>query len=206
MAYFASIPDEFPVVSSDFSELEGTCCYCSEESSARIRAAISGLPLEAVHTIGTGDYHYVTLFWAERITEAFGLVLFDNHPDDQRGAFGDDMLSCGSWVCNVRALPCCRYDVHIRGACGLENIPSGLPVYVSVDLDVLSPEYAHTGWDQGPMTLDELCASLSELRQTRRIIGIDICGGITEAQGGTGTDMDLNRKAVASILSALRRT
>lgn len=95
------------VIQSDFSTLEGTNCYCSEESAARIRQAISGLPLSAVHMIGTGDYHYISLFWLERIREPFSLVLFDNHPDDQPSAFSPDTLSCGSWVAEARKLPCC---------------------------------------------------------------------------------------------------
>ena len=51
------------LVLSDFSGLEGSCCYCSGEAGAEMRKRISALPLEAVHYIGTGDYHYQTLFW-----------------------------------------------------------------------------------------------------------------------------------------------
>ena len=76
------------LVLSDFSGLEGSCCYCSGEAGAEMRKRISALPLEAVHYIGTGDYHYQTLFWLERIGRPFALLLIDNHPDDQPGAFG----------------------------------------------------------------------------------------------------------------------
>ena len=73
------------VVESVFSYLEGTNCYCCDESAAIIREKVSQLPLDAVHLIGTGDYHYVSLFYLERISHPFRLVLFDNHPDDQKG-------------------------------------------------------------------------------------------------------------------------
>ena len=206
MAHFANNPEELPLIGSDYSELEGTCCYCSAESAGRIRGSIAGLPLEAIHLIGTGDYHYISLFWAERIVEDFALVLFDNHPDDQPGAFGDDMLSCGSWVADVRSLPRCKHDVWIRDAGTAADLPAGLPVYISVDLDVLSPEYARTDWDQGSMTLEGLCSALSALGSSHRIIGADICGGITEAQGGTEADAELNRTTAAAVASALRRS
>lgn len=204
MAHFASIPKDPPIISSDYSELEGTCCYCSAESAARIREDISALPLEAIHMIGTGDYHYISLFWAERIDEPFGLVLYDNHPDDQPCAFGGDVLSCGSWVADVRALPCCRADARIRDAAAAADFDAGLPVYISIDLDVLAPEYARTDWDQGSMTLDGLCASLAAIRGSRRIIGVDICGGITRSQGGTDADFELNAAAVSAIIATLQ--
>ena len=54
---------------ADFSAFEGTNCYCSAESAERIRRAVADLPLHAFHVIGTGDYHYQTLFWLERIAE-----------------------------------------------------------------------------------------------------------------------------------------
>ena len=98
-------------INVDFSHLEGTNCYCSAESAAVIRQEIAGLPAAAFHCIGTGDYHYQTLFWLEKLQEPFCLVLFDNHPDDQDGAFGGELLSCGGWVAAARRLPCCRADV-----------------------------------------------------------------------------------------------
>lgn len=205
MADFINTSDSLPVICSDFSRLEGTCCYCSAESAAQIRDAIEDQPLEAIHMIGTGDYHYISLFWLERINEDFALVLFDNHPDDQPTAFGGDMLSCGSWVAHARALPSCKGDVWIRQTDDLRGIPEcGLPLYISVDLDVLSPEFARTDWDQGTMILDGLCSAIAGLRATHRIIGADICGGITEAQGGTDTDMALNAATADRIIDSLR--
>lgn len=208
MAHLVTNCEVFPVVDSDFSAVEQTCCYCSEESAAQIRGAIAGLPLCAVHIIGTGDYHYITLFWIERIGEPFVLILFDNHPDDQPPAFGGDVLSCGSWVADARALPFCHSVHWIHTSQDLNALSmdtcDGLPVYLSIDLDVLSPAFAHTDWDQGAMTLDELCAALSELRSSRRIIGIDICGGITPAQGGTDADLAINEQTINKITKAIQ--
>lgn len=182
------------VVNADFSSLEGTCCYCSAESAALIRQQISATPLRALHLIGTGDYHYVSLFFLERIADPFELVLYDHHPDDQAAAFGGELLSCGSWVREARRLPMLGASYLVRHSTDLHNLsPGGLPVYISLDLDVLSPEYARTDWDQGDLTLKELQLSLDELAGRREIVGADICGGITRAQGGTDADIALNR-------------
>lgn len=179
---------------ADFSALEGTNCYCSEDSARAIRRHIADLPLHAVHDIGTGDYHYISLFWLERIGEPFQLVLFDHHPDDQPGAFDGDLLSCGSWVREARRLPMLRADRWIRDA---EDFPAlaelpDLPVYLSIDLDVLSEEYARTDWDQGRMTLEELEGALRGIIASRRIIGVDLCGGNTPEKGASPDDLALN--------------
>jgi len=191
---------------ADFSALEGTNCYCSAESASRIRHIIAGMPLQAVHEIGTGDYHYQTLFWLERVTEPFQLVLFDHHPDDQPGAFGEGLLSCGGWVAEARRLPLLDKDLWIRAAADFPALRSlrDLPVYLSIDLDVLSTEYARTDWDQGDMTLGELCGAIGELTATRRILGVDICGGNTPEKGASPEDLALNASTGEALYGLFR--
>ena len=183
-------------INADFSCLEGTNCFCAPESAERIRRNVAELPLHAFHDIGTGDYHYVSLFWLERIREPFSLVLFDHHPDDQPGAFGDGLLSCGSWVAEARRLPLLRTDVWIRDAedfPALEHLPE-VPVYLSIDLDVLSPAFARTDWDQGSMQLDALLAALRKLVAARPVLGVDLCGGLTPEKGASPADEALNAR------------
>ena len=181
---------------ADFSAFEGTNCYCSAESAERIRQAIADLPLQAFHCIGTGDYHYQTLFWLERIAEPFSLVLFDHHPDDQPGAFGEELLSCGAWVAYARRLPLLQADCWIRDRAdfpALDKLPD-LPVYVSVDLDVLSQDYARTDWDQGTMTQERLFSLLESIFRATSVLGVDICGELTGAKGGREDDRRINRQ------------
>lgn len=161
----------------DVSNLEGTNAYCSAESAEAIRKDAEALPLCAVHDIGNGNYHYLSLFFLERISEPFDLVLFDHHPDDQCGAFDQDMLSCGNWVKVAReTLPNLR-RVHWFGGPQDPGFPQGdLPVYVSVDLDVLDQRYIRTVWDQGDMTMEELEGILSKILSEQTTIGVDICG------------------------------
>ena len=191
---------------ADFSSLEGTNCYCSAESAEQIRRTVAGLPLRAFHDIGTGDYHYQTLFWLERIAEPFSLVLFDHHPDDLDGAFGEDLLSCGGWVARARKLPFLEKDVWIRDAAdfpALAALPE-LPVYLSLDLDVLSEQYARTDWDQGAMTFHEMETALRALVSSRRILGVDLCGGNTVEKGASPEDLALNASTGEALYGIFR--
>ena len=185
----------------DLKELPGTCCYCDSEAESAIRQAISPLPLAAVHWIDTGDYHYISKLWMEKIDVPFVLALFDNHPDDQQTAFGG-LLSCGSWVQAAReGLPLMMAD-YLNSA----SIPDDLPVYLSVDLDILDRQYARTDWDQGRKSLDELILDIEQIAVRHRIMGADICGGITVAKGAVPEDLRINRttrQRLGNILSSL---
>ena len=98
-------------------------------------------------------------------------------------------------------------DVWIRDTADfplLETIPKDLPVYLSVDLDILSPAFARTDWDQGTMTLDELSAALRRLRAERRIIGVDLCGGNTIEKGASPEDLALNASTGEALYGLFR--
>ena len=194
---------EYPQIDSDFSRIEGTSCYCSDEAAGQIRQAVAALPLHAVHLLGSGDCHYVSLFWLERIAGPFSLVLLDNHPDDQCTAFGGDILSCGSWVAEARKLPSCKETIWIRDVADFK-LPTEQSVYLSIDLDVLSRAFACTNWDQGTMSLPQLCGIIKRLREERSIIGADICGGISESQGAKTCDLALNRDTVDTVYGMFR--
>ena len=178
----------------DCRDLQETCCYCSGASLEALRGRLAGIPFSGLHWIDTGDYHYLTALFMEKIHEPFELLLLDHHPDDQPGAFDGGLLSCGSWVREARRLPMLRADRWIRDA---EDFPAlaelpDLPVYLSIDLDVLSEEYARTDWDQGRMTLEELKGALRAVIGARRIIGVDLCGGNTPEKGASPDDLALN--------------
>jgi len=163
----------------DVTGIEGTHGYLSDDSIDAVRKAAGELPLNAIHRCGDGNYHYLTLFFLERIKEKYELVLFDNHPDDQACAFSDGMISCGSWRLNARKLDNQKGELWIRDASDLSDEwleSSDLPVYISIDLDVLDPQFIQTVWDQGNMTPDELLIAAERIFKARRVIGIDICG------------------------------
>ena len=49
-------------------------------------------------------------------------------------------------------------------------------LYISIDKDALSTDYAATNWDQGSLSLEHTKAIIDALAQDHRIIGVDICG------------------------------
>jgi len=52
-----------------------------------------------------------------------------------------------------------------------------MPVYLTIDKDVLSPAVAHTNWDQGCLSEDEMMETIAGLRG--RLIGSDITGDVS---------------------------
>ena len=177
----------------DFLSLEGSECYCDAAAAASIRKAIRPYPPGGIHWIDGGDYHYVSRFWMEKLETPFELFLLDHHSDDQSGAFGEGLLSCGNWVAGSRReLPLLKDVTWIRQYPAA--IGPGLPVYLSIDKDVLSPDYARTNWDQGRMTLPQLKAVVGEIAAKREILGIDVCGGLSLSKGACGKDVDINRR------------
>lgn len=53
---------------------------------------------------------------------------------------------------------------------------AGRRIYVTVDMDCLSPEEAATNWEQGRFTCDDLRWALRILREKAEVIGGDLCG------------------------------
>ena len=142
--------------------------------------------------------------------------MLDHHTDMQPPMFGD-ILSCGSWIKDaLNSNPAIRHvwlagppadaadgikagEYGGRVTCVPEELvgdedgwrerlgDSGLPLYISVDKDVLGPDYARTNWDQGRAGLWEVLACLDAAVSCRPIIGVDVCG---ENPEGTETKED----------------
>ena len=181
-------------VSLDFSALEGTCCYCDADSQRAIRNALERFSPRGIHWIDSGDYHYLTYFWLEKLREPFDLLLVDNHTDDQSAAFGEEILSCGGWVATARkSIPLLRNVYFTRDCAPIESLQrDGLPLYVSLDKDAFDPEFAATNWNQGNASPQDFEKLLRSIR--RKIAGIDICGEISSNKGATLENFNLNRE------------
>ena len=243
----------------DCRDVEESRLYCSAEACQKLRSRLSTVPLHALHWIDSGDFHYLSVFFLERIEEPFELLLFDHHPDDQPLAFeSEDMLSCGSWVgyCR-RSLPLMKSQCSLGpgsagtapgsagtapGFAGTAPVfagtapcfagpgpgtkgpgsgsavtdlgfagtapgtkgpaPGSLPLYLSLDLDILSPSVFATDWDQGTMGESALLDALTSLTRGRRVLGIDVCGGLSRSQGATDSQLAMN----ASLRMRLRES
>ena len=189
----------------DCTPLMGTDCYCDEDSANKLRQLLAPYPVKALHFIDSGDYHYVTKFWIERIHHPFSLVVFDHHPDMQPPVW-PGVLSCGDWIADVlHTNPMLRHVVCVGTSDQLiKQLPPALrsrvifysqdmidhhqawpsiagrvihePVYISIDKDVLQRSAAPTDWDNGNMTLQKMEAVLRIIIHHEQIVGIDITG------------------------------
>lgn len=217
----------------DCRGIHGTDCYCDEEGEAALRELIAAFSPYSLHFLDSGNCHYLTKLWTDRIHEPFSLVLFDHHTDMQPPMF-EGLLSCGGWVKKMldsnpflqkvliagvpeseavkvrseRVLAISEEEWMASGLQAFEPVPalfcegqsaggqsvgmqslsgygtcdsediqsSGIPIYISVDKDVLSKDFASTNWDQGGLTLELLSGAISMLFDRFNVIGMDVCG------------------------------
>lgn len=197
----------------DFRELTGCNCYCDEEAKKIISEKIAIYEEEKIHFIDSGNYHYISKLWIEKIKKPFKLMVFDNHTDMQLPAFGG-ILSCGGWLAEAAAEFSFLEEIILVGPdeesygqvdqelqkkvkflsrealnkyIGYEiktffqGSSNDLPLYISIDKDILCKEDAETTWSQGNMKLSEMLAYLKIVFSAERekncpILGIDICG------------------------------
>ena len=176
------------------TDISGTNCYCSEMAKVGLRKRLFNVPTSALHFIDSGNYHYLSYFFLERVEEDFALILLDHHPDFLQPSFGD-ILSCGGWVKNawedfpnlkkvymvgvdeklyegISEMP---KEVKLIPVNRISDIPLNLPVYISLDKDVLAKGEAFCDWDQGDMTMEDLTFLLNRF-MAYRILGVDVCG------------------------------
>lgn len=199
----------------DCTHLHGTDCYCDKDGQRAIRRIIAPYPAQGIHFIDSGDYHYVTKFWTDKISIPFSLVLFDHHTDMQPSQWGG-MLSCGGWVkdmadtnpllnhviilgipeASVASIPKAYHDkVKVVTDAQLHNhavssrsLAIAEPLYISIDKDVLDTNSARTDWDQGTLSLDEMKRILHLIMKHEQVIGIDVCGECPATLGLFSTD------------------
>ena len=193
---------------TELSDLSGCNCYCDAEASDRIRKEIQDFTGKGLHFIDSGNYHYMTRLWLEKLQVPFRLLVFDNHTDMQPPAFGG-LLSCGGWIAaSLEELPLLQEvilvgpdeEAYTQVEPDLQqkvlflsreklstmtaeekegffnNLSEDLPLYVSVDKDVLCKGDASTTWSQGDMHLSELMSFLELVLERQNILGMDVCG------------------------------
>lgn len=66
------------------------------------------------------------------------------------------------------------------------------PVYLSIDKDVLSPDFARTNWDQGQAGIAETADFIRTFLKGRTLIGADICG--ENPEGAEGPEAEEERR------------
>jgi hypothetical protein len=81
----------------DVSGIAGTNCYLDGPAGEELRTKIRDISVNGIHFLDSGNYHYMTRLWIEKICEPFRLLVMDNHTDLQPPVFGG-LLSCGGWI------------------------------------------------------------------------------------------------------------
>ena len=81
----------------EVQELPGSNCYCDGDAMETLRQKLEEFDADGIHFIDSGNYHYMSRIWLEKLNTPFRLVVFNNHTDMQPPAFGG-LLSCGGWV------------------------------------------------------------------------------------------------------------
>ncbi|MCR5451371.1 MAG: hypothetical protein K6F00_01945 [Lachnospiraceae bacterium] len=216
---FSLSPSDIKLI--DLCSVPSTNCYCDNHAASVIREKLNSESPSGIHFLDSGNYHYATIFFLEKIEYDFALFLIDNHPDIQPPAFGD-ILSCGGWIYDaLNRLPHLK-EVYMAGVnpvlieevsplpdtikvissgSDISTCKTSLPLYISVDKDALSEKYAASDWDQGTMELKQLTGLLSYLDSESDVIGIDICG--EKKNDPTAEEILLNRATNTTILSTL---
>ena len=68
----------------------------------------------------------------------------------------------------------------------------GERLYISLDKDVMAPQWARTDWTQGEYSLDEVEEILRLAAREMDVAAVDICGEISASKGATPEDNRIN--------------
>ena len=199
-----NLPEDNKVHWIDCSDIEESDLYCSETAAKEIWSRIKSYGISGIHFVDSGNYHYMTKIMTDHIKEPFSLILFDHHTDMQKPLI-ENVISCGDWAGAVLKeneylqqlvmigpqendirqidLPANRLITfsleELKSGAGkekLEMMKKTVPLYLSVDKDILDERYSETNWNQGQMSLSMLEHLLKEFLNMGKILGIDICG------------------------------
>lgn len=166
----------------DLSSLYGTECILANKEMSKI---IKKEDLNAIHFIDSGDYHYLTKLFCDLISFPFILIAMDHHTDMQNDGF--NALTCGNWINYVKENknlkriiiigPDSSYqDDKIIICKKIDLTKFELPIYISIDKDIMAKSVINTNWDQGEYQEIDILNDLKEMLINNKVIGMDICG------------------------------
>ena len=210
--------------------------YCTPESEQELRNRLQLFSASGIHFIDSGNYHYVTKLFLEKVLHPFSLVLFDYH-DDMQIPMIHNLTSCGGWAREVLERNNLLYQLILIGPeqrtidmiskkiqgkllCisiqeleqerakeKLEQISMEVPLYISIDKDVLNRYESRTNWNQGRMSVDTLEKILYRIFVLHEVIGVDICGecDISEVFPEFVEDNRINQKTNKKLYYFLKK-
>ncbi|PMP72479.1 hypothetical protein [Thermodesulfovibrio sp. 3462-1] len=157
----------------DLRSLKETKFMCPED---RLKLIEKRIPLHQslITFIGKGDYHYISFLFLKRIKEHFALLVIDNHLDMR--AFNGDIIRCDSWIYRAGFLKNLKEIFYINSSNIGKIFEVKLPIYLSIDKDIIDKKHLNTRWTQGSISPQQLFNFLFNLLSNNKIIAADICG------------------------------
>lgn len=186
-------------VCHDHRELRGVHGYVDPEAGEELQRLMQ---YPGIHFLDSGNYHALSYLYAGLIRKPYQLVVYDHHTDMMFPAFGR-ILSCGSWIGDLLLDDPFLQQVFLIGADAeliretreqwrgtdaekeldrvvfadsVRDCTFSLPVYLSVDKDVVRKEDFSSDWDQGEMQAETLLQEIRSLQEKAALLGVDVCG------------------------------
>lgn len=171
----------------DLKDLSSTKYMCSKKVLDSISEKIKKVE-NSLFFLGAGEYHHFTYMLLKKFDKTLSLIVIDKHVDYSDTYQG--FITCGSWlkdaaglnqIVEIFVLSEEKKNVHnskikIFSPLEYKKIKPHLPVYISIDKDILTKSSINTTWDQGhcqPKTLIEIVLHFTS---SFEIVGADICG------------------------------
>lgn len=171
----------------DLKSLPSTKYMCSKKVLDSISEKIKKVE-NSLFFLGAGEYHHFSYILLKKINKTFSLIVIDKHVDYSNSYPG--FITCGSWlkdaaglnqIAEIFVLSEDKKNVNsskikILSPLDYKKIKPDLPIYISIDKDILTKSSINTTWDQGhckPKTLIEIVSHFSSAFE---IVGADICG------------------------------
>ncbi|WP_273039104.1 arginase family protein [Tepidanaerobacter syntrophicus] len=179
--------------------------FCSQKSRLlEISNHLKKLP-RGISFLGSSDFHHLSFSLISNLPEKISLILIDHHSDMYEtfphliscGSWLAELIKEGKIekciIVGVDAgdFAIEKYSLKESNLLFItENEPEKLliskiasqlsrietPVYISIDKDVLRPQDAATGWDQGTMSIAGLKRLICTIKNNAYVFAVDICG------------------------------
>lgn len=92
---------------------------------------------------------------------------------------GEELIKKVTWICEEKFLENVDNQDKIREFCRIleeSQETTSLPLYISIDKDVLLESEGKTNWDQGNVRVEQILKFTENYIKGRRLIGTDVCG------------------------------
>lgn len=101
----------------EVQELPGSNCYCDGDAMETLRQKLEEFDADGIHFIDSGNYHYMSRIWLEKLNTPFRLVVLTTIPICSRRHLEDCFPVEDGWRRPLRNFHClkkCSWSDRIR--------------------------------------------------------------------------------------------